>query len=118
MVISRNKILLVGLLAFFASAIAQEDYRSGTIRLEFIMLNADTGMGMSKYVNPNSAETLNLLNDLCYRELIKGIPCKTIVGPIFIEEKLKAPFRSKDLASLERVQQTIRILVDNPGLKA
>jgi hypothetical protein len=115
----RKKIaLFISLLAFSVAAFAVEDFRSGQLRLEEILLNGQTGMGMPKHVNPDPAEALSLMQDLCYRELIKGIPCNTKIGHVYIEQMLKAPYRAKDKQAVVAKQDFIRKLVENPSLKS
>jgi hypothetical protein len=118
MITFRRKItVLISVLAFSMAAFAVDDYRSGKLRLEEIVLDSKTGMGMPKHVNQDPAESLNLLHDLCYRELIKAIPCNTRLGFIYIEEMLKMPYRAKDKEIVLAKQHFIRKLVENPALK-
>lgn len=118
MVTFRKKIaLLISLLAFSMAAFAVDDYRSGQHCLEGILLNHETGMGVPKYVNQNPVESLNLMHDLCYRELIGAIPCKTRVGHVYIEEMLKTPYRAIDKGAVLAKQNFIKKLVENPALK-
>jgi hypothetical protein len=118
MVTFRKKIaLFICLLAFSMAALAVEDYRSGQHCLEGILLSRETGMGMPKHVNQNPAESLNLMHDLCYRELIRAIPCKTKTGHVYIEEMLKTPYRVNDKGAVLTKQNFIKKLVENPALK-
>jgi hypothetical protein len=123
MVMFRKKLLFIcAFLVSFAGNIAAEEHTpemaySGRKSIEYIMLNNDTGMGMTKHINPNPAESVNLLNDLSHEKLIKALPCKLLVGPIFIEEKIKSPYRSTDKKSVLRKQHFVRTLVENSALK-
>lgn len=119
MVTFRKKIaLFISLLAFSIATFAVDEFRSGQIRLEHILLNSETGMGMSKHVNQDPVESFCLLQDLCYRELVKAIPCQTKSGHIYIGEMLKTPYRAKDKNTVLMKQNFIRTLVENPALKS
>jgi hypothetical protein len=117
-VMFRKKLLFIAaLLASFAGSKAAQD-TSGEDRVKLIMLNDETGMRKSRYVNPDPAELFNVLDDLYYRDIIKAIPCKTkIFGPAFIAEKLHSPYRRKDKETLLIRQKLTRVLAENPALK-
>lgn len=119
MVTFRKKIaLIISLLVFSRVTLGIEEYYSGQIHIKEIFLNSQTGMSLPKHVNPDPAETYSLLNDLCYRQLIKAIPCDTYVGSLYIEEMIKAPYRAKDKDAVLTKQNFIKKLVENPALKS
>lgn len=118
MITVRKKItLIIGFLVFSQVICAVEDFRSGKLRLEAILLNNQTGIGMPKHVNQDPAESFKLLDDLCYKELIRAIPCNTALGHLYIEQMLKMPYRAKDKQAVLLKQGFIKKLVDNPALK-
>lgn len=112
-----KKFLLLILTCALVNATHSNDLESGKKKIVAIMSNEETGIAAYNKKNIQTADSLNLEQDLNTQAIAEFFGCKTLIGQSFFHETLKSPLSPAAHNIIAERQRAIKMLVDHPELK-